>query len=1048
MRPEQQSRTLLAITRSKAKMIEYSVPEKYQEIKLTTDPAKLFTLSIGMLGDLAAGANRNDVKPDEMAALRQSLIFSARFFDAYLQSRFNAELDPYLILLCSASYYLCDLPGSSMVLAKLIGKDYPDLNGDGLEVLLFWLLQSDISTYIKWSKGTFGDYIDSISKNLHQFFKDGTCADSLFALSNNLRQAVYDSGTPRQLLFGDVISAIVREKHRNSCWHALAQYSDLSVDKWSQAIKKDSFIKELWPAQHLLGQKEILKGKSAVIQMPTSAGKTKAIELVIRSAFLAERTSLAIIVAPFRALCHEIKNSLLLAFFGEDVKVDELSDVMQTDFEISNFLVKKQILIVTPEKLLYVLRHDNELAARAGLVIFDEGHQFDNGMRGITYELLLTSLRAMLPNDAQKLLISAVITNAEALGKWLNGDDSVTVTGANLLPTFRSIGFTSWLDQLGKIEYVSNENVEKGEFFVPRVIESFELKKNARESIRLFPKKDDGKEIALYLGLKLVPKGAVAIFCGRKVTAAGLCDTIVERFSRELPLSKPSEYSNIEELKKLYNLHLKNLGSKAPATMSARLGIFSHHGNTPHGIRLAVEHAMRERLICFVICTSTLAQGVNLPIRYLIVTSVYQGLEKIKVRDFHNLIGRAGRAGIHTEGSILFADPVVYDKRKNWREKWRWEQVKEILDPSKSEDCASSLFQLIPLKIYNDRTKSIDKKEYSVSWDILSFASAYIVGWEEINKVVKIIVEKHGTYGFTEEKIKSQFEFFAQTLASVESFLISHWDKNEGENSEEEIIHLAEETLAYSLADEEKREQIRELFTLLVNNISQKLKDPIKRKSYAKTLYGLLDSQIIYNWVDNNFDNMSSTCIDEELLLAIWPILENYIHNGSFKKCNKPNILLKLSLSWIHGNPFNILLDILHNNDAKLGWGKKPLHYKIDHVVDLCESGFAYDGALLIGALTEAVSLFEQDEKNALVSRLQLLQKRMKYGLPTQTSIMLYELGFSDRVIAQDIAESLNLGNAQKNIIKSIKHNKDKIIELLENYPHYFADRLSQIKFD
>ena len=65
---------------------------------------------------------------------------------------------------------------------------------------------------------------------------------------------------------------------------------------------------------------------------------------------------------------------------------------------------------------------------------------------------------------------------------------------------------------------------------------------------------------------------------------------------------------------------------------------------------------MKEGLVRFVVCTSTLAQGVNLPIRYLIVTSVYQGKEQIKVRDFHNLIGRAGRAGMHTEGSILFAD--------------------------------------------------------------------------------------------------------------------------------------------------------------------------------------------------------------------------------------------------------------------------------------------------------------------------------------------------------------------------------------------------------
>ncbi|MEN6317234.1 MAG: DEAD/DEAH box helicase [Syntrophaceae bacterium] len=1052
MKPKQGSQTLLSVTRAKAKMFEYNIDEKHH-IEIRQDPAKLFTLAISILGDLSAASNRKQIKPEELAELRRTLIFSAHFFDAYLQSRLNEELDPYLILLSSASYYLCNLPGSSKVLANQISSEiYPNIEGEGLENLLLWLLKGDLATHIEGVDGQFGEYIDTISNLLIHFFKDGTNSDSLLKGSAALRQAVYDFGTPRQLLLGDVISAIVSEKHLNSSWYALPRYSGLTKDRWHEAIQKDSFIKELWPAQHLLGQKGILLGESAVVQMPTSAGKTKAIELIIRSAFLADRTSLAIIVAPFRALCHEIKDSLLMAFGDEEIKVDELSDVMQTDFEIAEFLANKQILVVTPEKLLYVLRHDPKLAACAGLVVFDEGHQFDSGTRGITYELLLTSLRTMLPKEAQKVLISAVISNAEAVGEWLNGANPVIVAGSNLVPTFRSIGFASWLDQLGTIYYVSNEDPEQREFFVPRVIENYELKRKKGESktkVRRFPAKDVGKEIALYLGLKLIPQGAVAIFCGRKDTASGLCETIVERFSRELPLVEPAKYSNADELSKLYYLHLKNLGLEAPATRSAQLGIFSHHGNTPHGIRLAVEHAMREGLIHFVICTSTLAQGVNLPIRYLIVTSVYQGLERIKVRDFHNLIGRAGRAGIHTEGSILFADPVVYDKRKNWQEKWRWDQVKELLDPSKSEECVSSLFQLIPLVVHNDRSKAPDKKDSTVSVDILSFASAYIGGWDELTKVVKDIVQKYGQFGFTEERTNDQFEFFAQTLASIESFLMSQWDANESEISEEGVIHLAEETLAYFLADDKKREQIRDLFKLLANNISGNVTDSSRRKVYAKTLYGMRDDQELDNWMRDNVDKLSSANTEEDLLLAVWPVLQNHIHNGSFKKCNKPDILKEVSLLWIRGMPFDVLLDILHKNDARLGWGKRPLQFKIDHVVDICEGGLAYDGALLVGALIEFVNFIEPDEKDTLVLRLQLLQKRIKYGLPTETSIALYELGFSDRAISQDIASILNLRIVpRQRIIKAIKRHKNTIMDSMDRYPCYFSDQLSRILTD
>ena len=310
MRPEKKSQLLLGVTRSKAKMLEYGVPEEHH-IKITQDPAKLFTISIGLLGDLAATINREESDPDSLAELKTNLLFSARFFDSYLQSKLNETLDPYLVLLGSASYYLCDLPGSASVLANRIDEDCPDLDGDGLEDLLLWLLQADLETDFDGAEGPFREFLDGIFRWLFQFFEDGNGEENLFDWTTKLRDAVYEFGTPRQLLFGDVIAAVLRKKIENSAWKALPSYSGLPSDKWLDALQKESFIKELWPAQHLLGKADVLKGESAIVQMPTSAGKTKATELILRSAFLADRVALAIIIAPFRALCHEIKNGLV-----------------------------------------------------------------------------------------------------------------------------------------------------------------------------------------------------------------------------------------------------------------------------------------------------------------------------------------------------------------------------------------------------------------------------------------------------------------------------------------------------------------------------------------------------------------------------------------------------------------------------------------------------------------------------------------------------------------------------------------------------------------
>ncbi len=1013
-------------------MFEYFVPED-DHIKLIQDPAELFRSSIGILGDLAAAINRDAVDSDVIKQMQENLLFSAHFFDSYIQTRLNKSLDHYLVLLGSSSYYLCDLPGSASVLAKRIDRDFPDLGGEGLEDLLLWLLQSDLSYCYENSKRKFGEFVDNISQTILRFYKDGSVEGDIIFLSKSLRKDVYKYGTPRQLLFGDVICAILRKKLENSAWKSLPEYSGLSLDAWRPTIQKEVFIKELWPAQHLMGLADVLKGKSAIIQMPTSAGKTKAVELIIRSAFLAGRTEMALIIAPFRALCHEIKNGLQEAFSGESIGINELSDVFQTDYNISELLYSRQILVVTPEKLLYMLRHTPELASHIGLMVFDEGHQLDNGSRGITYELLLTSLQSMITGEVQKVLISAVISNAEAIGEWLNGEPNV-VAGTSLAPTFRSIGFASWAGPSGNIIYVDSKNPELGEFYVPRVIESYKLDKKKRErKDRFFPDKKVGQSIALYLGLRLIANGSIAVFCGRKDTAAKICEKAVSYIERGVPFRLPNEFSREAEVKRLSNLYNMNLGEDASASKSAKHGIFSHHGNIPHGIRLAVEYAMREDLIRFVICTSTLAQGVNLPIKYLIVTSLYQGREPIKIRDFHNLIGRAGRSGMHTEGSVLFADPKIYDKYRVSKNKWHWNQIKMFLDPNNSEPCISTLLSLI------EPIKSDDAKN-----DLqLDFVKIYLKNPDEIADLAAIIADIFKDSGFSNEGVKRQVVEKINLICAIESYLLSQWDETEGGLSVEEVIRIAESTLAYFLADEEKKKNIREIFKLIAKNISINVTDPVRRKAYGRTLYGILDAQAIENWVHLNFDYLLTAEDDSQVLELIFPLFYDHIKSGLFQNIDQPNVLVEVMKGWIDGKPFYDLLHTIINHDAKM-ISRRSIN--IFHIVDFCEGTLAYEGSLLVGALVEFADLVTHDGKEELLEKLKLFQKRLKYGLPTESSIILYEMGFSDRVIAQDIQSSLNVYYTNRGkIIRIIKNEKELLNEIIEKYPLYYQNRALDI---
>ena len=611
MRPEQSSRLLLAITRSKAKMFEYGLPEG-EHITVPKDPARLLRLAVGMFGDLAAALSRQGTHAVPVADRSSSLQFAARYFDAYAASRLAQTGDAHLLLLASAAYYLCDLPGSASVLVSRIPSDL-DLGAADLDRFLWWLLRGDFSSAFD-PKGDqrYSDAISRVARGLKSFYELNDQADGIQQVARSVRDAAYLDGTARELLFADACCAMVNRRIENSARRALPQYSGLPLETWRIALGKALFVRELWPAQRLLGERNVLAGRSAVVQMPTSAGKTRATELIIRSAFLSGRASVVVVVGPFRALCHEIRGSLARAFRGEDVNVNELSDVFQKDFDFEDLVSERAILVMTPEKLAYVLRHVPELAGRVGLLVLDEGHQFDTGPRGVTYELLVTSLKGMIPAEAQKVLISAVITNAPDIAKWLTGDEGAVVAGPDLLPTERSVGFTSWKTRLGQLHFVVAENPDEEEFFVPRIIRSSSLTLRPTETKeRRFPEKNDSQSVALYLGLTLVRNGAVAIFCGRKDTATSLCEALVDVADRGLGTPMPVAFSDPPEVVRLASLYEQNLGAAAAAARAARIGAFTHHGNTPHGVRVAVEHAMKEGFGKFVLCTSTLAHSAR-----------------------------------------------------------------------------------------------------------------------------------------------------------------------------------------------------------------------------------------------------------------------------------------------------------------------------------------------------------------------------------------------------------------------------------------------------
>lgn len=1037
MRPERESRLILAAVQARAKMHEFRAAEE-DYVPFRRAPETLFPLAVGILHDAASAiAGRfvdrveGPIVPsaweEDDGSIGQMVRFSASFFDAFLESQLNAELTTEFSLLCATSYYLSDSVGSALVVARR-SEAPPQELGHGLARVAWHILRGDAGPIDGASQHTkFGNRL--LNALTGHFGLEADAEEELRAMCAELRVSVYDNGSAREVVYADVVTALCARKLENSARTILPPFSSLPPALWTEAFRKPRFPKELWPAQRRIAEAGLLRGNSGVVQMPTSAGKTRATELIIRSVFLSGRSALAVIVAPFRSLCHDIRSDLVGAFAGEDVALNEVSDSFLLDVDIAGVLAQRSVMIVTPEKMLYMLRRAPELAEQIGLVIYDEGHQFEGFARGPTYELLLSSLRMTLAPEAQVILISAVIGNAPVIAEWLIGDANAVISGEGLLPTTKSIAFASWQFERGLLQYVSPDDPEQQEFFVPHIITQTNLALKPRErAVRIFPERGstgESAEVGLYLGLQLVERGSVALFCGTKESVISLCGRAAEIFDRAVALPSPLDVSNPAEIARLTHLARLNLGADQDVTKASALGILAHHGNTPEGLRLSVEHAMKEGHARFVICTSTLAQGVNFPIRYLIVSATQQGKEKIKVRDFHNLMGRAGRAGMHTEGSVIFSAPSIYDQRSNADQRWRWDATKNLLDPTRAEPSRSSI-----LDLFNDYVQSPRLGlTLQIGWLDLAFATH-----AEIDAAVASIKVQFDWVDI--DMFKTFVADRARAIQSIATYLAAYVDFGSDE-ADKRIDELTRNTLAWHLADDATRDRLLEVFRMTARAIELAGDDAL-RTLIRKSPLPPADVFALRDWTNANIQTLVDAAARGDLVAAVYAEVRQYVTSKALSKLTDQNQILPTLKAWLAGQSFDAIGQALRAADVRTS----NRHITANHVVAICEGGFGFDLAMIVASIADLVEPLDEDLYEALV----LLQRQIKNGLSSAAALAFYEAGFKDRVIAQTLAAAFGGVTDRTEVRRVCRAQRDELDAVLDAFPAYFQSVAEELR--
>ena len=1029
---ESTSRYYLKKVRAKAKMYEYGVPENLH-IEVEEQANDLILLSIGVVGDVSTEIWNMKQAPIILSKEKEEeLHFVSRFFDSYFQSKMSKELNPYYVLMGAVTYYFCNMNGSSKVMMSIM----PDLNNfdfsaSGLESVIIWLLSNGNEFNIM---NIDEKYRSDIAKliNYHNMFFDSETPDKV--QFEEFRNYVYHFGNDREILFTDIILAILKKKIYNSCINLMPSYSEIDKNEWIATFKSNVLMKEMWASQILLGEKGIFKGKSGVIQMPTSSGKTTSVSLAIQSAFLSKRTSVVIVVAPFRALCKEIMFDMEKFFvFDENIVVTEFSDIPEpSEMELAALEpVTKKIFVMTPEKLAYILRHNTEIIQSINMIVFDEAHLFDDEARGTDYELLLTTINSYLKPDAQKILVSAVISNAEQLNTWINKDGIVirnnTIKTSEKTVAFNTFTSTNINNAYSNLYFVEpNKNLEE-EFYVPRVIQTKKLKKiNGERKLRYFPDfKNNKQDVDIYYAIKLIANGSIAIFCSKKDTVNNILKRFIDLKERGISLEDFSTLSDETERSKIAYLIKEHLGENN-LYIAALNGIVGHHSGVPNGVRIAEEYALKKSLIRCVVCTSTLAQGVNLPIKYLIVSSIYQSKKVIKVRDFHNLIGRTARAGKETEGTIILTEDIY----KNSKEAYKLNNYKRLLNVDNSEECSSNLLKLVrEVDLGNNGVIPFDFLKKYIESRYSNKAE-----YDETKKDILIYKEQGKEYG---EHIFYKINEIERILVSLENFILGFADV------EDESFEIIQSTYGYYLANEEEKKKLKHIYNLIKSNIeSIEVTDKLL---YKKSMLGILKMKDLSKFINDNLYEIVNADFDTLINLVANKLKESE-NCKIIPKFIDDSHIYKLLKMWLNGKSYIQIWNYSKSVNLLIKWGKKNRIISLEEIITLCDSDFGYASLTIIQTIVEVLSTKDCNEN--IQEDLSDIIYRIRYGLPNKESVYTYELGFADRIISQKITDEISDFDCstKKKAKTVIKNNREKLRELLANYPSYFMDRLEKIR--
>lgn len=523
------------------------------------------------------------------------------------------------------------------------------------------------------------------------------------------------------------------------------------------------------------------KGKSAVLVLPTGAGKTTLSELKIASAL--SRNQKVIFLVPTLALVDQLGDELTKTFPSRfaDVEISTDGDLMGL-LEIPEL---QSVEVMTPERCLALMSHAPDALEDVGLVVFDECHLLSpqgGGKRSLDAMLCLQHVLKRAP-AADLLLLSAMLSNADEFAGWVeevSGRSCLAIVDA-WKPSRQARGVVLYeRSRLNAILSAARTGPSAGVDSSATPYCLFGLHHNwiegSEADVRLIKLSD----IPVKLGISPTTKrptpnaNAVAARLALQAFNAGLKTIIfvqtashapstAEKIAKEIPL-----IGNLtEDEQALWDAVIPELGGEQYSLVNPRHSALPHNGDM-----IALERRLVEAIYrradgaSAVVATPTLAQGMNLPAQLAILAGDKRhdddGRASLEAHELLNAAGRAGRAGHLANGVvILIPEPVAAFTGTNLPEINAIRKLEAILPPNdhcvRLEDPTGHLL---------DHIQAGNLDEVSVRYFVTRIRPTESTP-EATNSALEIIRKSFGAFQARRANEEAAFDEKIAALASV-----------------------------------------------------------------------------------------------------------------------------------------------------------------------------------------------------------------------------------------------------------------------------------------